>query len=86
MKNAFYFILIALFVLEIFQYLIWLFGLVGKRFDKKAKVNFTIYGDTNWITNNYNKHISQYTYCQLSQEVKYYHMLPVISKIQDLVG
>ena len=44
----------ALFVLEIFQFLIWIFGHVGRRFDKKAKINFKIYGVTKWITNNSN--------------------------------
>ena len=35
MKNAFYFTLKALFVLQIFKLLSWLFGHVAKRFDKK---------------------------------------------------
>ena len=39
-KNAFYFMLKALFVLEIFTFLSWLFGYVEKRLDKKAMVNF----------------------------------------------
>ena len=39
MKNAFYFMLKALFVLEILAFLSWLFGYAGKRLDKKAKVN-----------------------------------------------
>ena len=47
---------LALFVLEIFL----IFGLVGKRHDKKAKVIFKIYDATNWITNNYNTHIAVY--------------------------
>ena len=34
-----------------------LFGSVGKRLDKKAKVNLVIYGVTNWETNNYNIHL-----------------------------
>ena len=45
-KKAFYFILNALSVLKIFKVLFWFFfffGLVGKRFDKKAKVNFKYY-------------------------------------------
>ena len=33
---------------------------LGKQFNKKAKVNFKIYDVTNWITNNYNTHIAQY--------------------------
>ena len=48
-KNAFYFTLKALFVLEIF--LSRLFSHVEKRFDKKAKVNFKIYDVTDWTTN-----------------------------------
>ena len=42
MKNAFYLMLKALFVLEIFIFLSRIFGCVEKRFDKKAKVNFKI--------------------------------------------
>ena len=38
----------------------WLFGYVEKRLDKKAIVNFKIYGTTDWKTNNYNTHITQY--------------------------
>ena len=54
MKNAFYFILKALFVLKIFKFLSWLFGHVGKRPDWKDEVNFKIYDVTTWLTNNYN--------------------------------
>ena len=54
MKNAFYFMLKALFVLKIFTFLAWLFGHVGKRLDKKAKVNFKIYDVINRDANNYN--------------------------------
>ena len=46
MKNAFYFMLIALFVLKVFTFLSRLFGYVEKRFDKKAMVNFKIYDVT----------------------------------------
>ena len=35
-------------------------GHVGKRCDKKAKVNFKIYDVINWKTTNYNTHIAQY--------------------------
>ena len=45
MKNAFYFMLKALFVLEIFKFL-FCFGYVKKRLHKKAKVNFKIYDVT----------------------------------------
>ena len=58
MKNVFYFMLIAIFVLEIFPFLPWLFGY--NRHDEKAKVNFKIYDVTDWTINNSNKHISQY--------------------------
>ena len=60
MKNAFYFLLIALFVLKVFTILSRLFGYVEKRFDKKAMVNCKIYDVTDWTTNNYNTHIIQY--------------------------
>ena len=42
MKNAFYFILKALFVLKIFQFLSRPFGHVEKRLDYKDKFNFKI--------------------------------------------
>ena len=52
MKNTFF----TPFFLKIFTILSWLFGHIGKRLDKKAKVNFKIHGVTDWITNNYNMH------------------------------
>ena len=36
------------------------FGRVGKRLDKKVKVDFRICGVTKWEANNYNTHIVQY--------------------------
>ena len=36
------------------------FGYVGKRLDKRAKVNNKNYYVINWKTNNYNTHIAQY--------------------------
>ena len=48
-KNAFYFMLKALFILELFT-----FGYIGRRVDKKVMVNFKIYDFTNWTTNDYN--------------------------------
>ena len=61
MKNAFCFILKALFILEIFTFLRYLlFGYVEKRLDKKAMVSFKIYDVADWATNNYNIHITQY--------------------------
>ena len=50
----------ALFVLKIFKFLSWLFGCVEKQFDKKTEVNLTVHDVTDWQTNNYNAHISQY--------------------------
>ena len=58
-KNAFYFLSKALFVLKIFKFLSWLFGHVWKRLDKKNKINFKSYDVTAWLTNNCNTHIAQ---------------------------
>ena len=46
MENAFYFMRKALFVLEIFTFLSWLYGYEEKCLDKKATVNFKIYDVT----------------------------------------
>ena len=59
-NNAFYFILKALFILKIFEFLSWHFGHVEKWLDKKDKINFEIYDVTAWLTKNYNTHIAQY--------------------------
>ena len=59
MRNNFYFTLKAFFVLNIFKFLPWLFGLVAKRLAKKEKVNFKFYDVTDWLTNNCNTHIAQ---------------------------
>ena len=59
MKNSFYFMLKALFVLEIFPFFSWLFGDLEKRLDRKSKVNFKVHDDvTDWATNNYNTNIA----------------------------
>ena len=60
LKNAFYFTLKALFVLEIFKFLFWLFGHVGKLLDMKTNEKFKPYAVTNWETNNYNTHTARY--------------------------
>ena len=60
MKNSFYFMLKALFVLKIPKSLPWYFGYVKKWLDNKAKVNFEIYDVADWQTNNYTTHIAQY--------------------------
>ena len=50
----------ALSVLKIFTFLSLLLGHVGKRHDKKARVNFKIYDATGCTANNYNTHIAKY--------------------------
>ena len=67
MKNAFYFILKAFFVLKTFKYLsfdilICLFDILvmqKKRLDQKDTVNFEIDEAKAWLTNNENTHIAQ---------------------------
>ena len=59
-KNALYFMLKALSVLEIFTFLSWLFVYVEKQLDKTTMVHFKIYDVTNWEANNYNIHIALY--------------------------
>ena len=65
MKNAFYFILKALFVLKILNFCPDFFVHLGKQLDKEVQDNFKIYDVTTWETNNYNTYIAQYL-----QEVK----------------
>ena len=60
MKNAFYFMLKALFILKIFKILSCLFIYVEKRLDKKDKADFNIYDVTTWLSNNDITHIAQY--------------------------
>ena len=48
MKNTFYFTLKTPFVVKMFKFLSWLFGLVEKRLDQKDKVGFKIHGVTTW--------------------------------------
>ena len=50
-KNAFYFTSKAIFVLNIFTFLSWLFGHAAKWLDTKDKVNFEFYGIIAWLTN-----------------------------------
>ena len=59
-KNAFYFILKAIFILEIFTSFSWIFGYGKKRLDKKAMVIFKIYDVTDWTKNNHKTYITQY--------------------------
>ena len=61
MKNAFYFMLKALFILKIYNFFVpTLFSHVGKQLDQKVEVNFTIYDVTNWETKDYDTHIAKY--------------------------
>ena len=57
MKNAFYFILKANFVLKVFTFLYWLFDCVEKRLEKKAIV-VSKFMTLEWTTNNYIAHIA----------------------------
>ena len=54
MKNAFDFLLKALFVFEIFPVCPDFFRYVKKRLDKRAMVNFKSYDVTHWTGNLYN--------------------------------
>ena len=60
MKNVFYFMLKALFILKILKFLSWLFGHFGKWFDEKVEVNLKMYDNTDWKANNYYAHFNQY--------------------------
>ena len=60
MKNASYFTLKTIFVIEILTFLSGFFGYAEKRFDKKVEVYFKINDVTAWITNSYNTCIVQY--------------------------
>ena len=57
---AFYCMLKALFVSEIFTFFSWHFGYVEKRLDKKVMVNFKIHDIREYSINNYSTHISQH--------------------------
>ena len=67
MKNAFYFVSKALFVLDIFTFLSWFFGYIVRRLDNKTMVNFKIYDVTDWTTSKYNTY---YIYCPIFQDAK----------------
>ena len=58
MINTFHFILTTISVIKIFKLLSWVFWNIGKRLNYEDKVNFEIYGVTDWLTNNYNTHIA----------------------------
>ena len=50
MKNTFNFTLKFIFILKIFKFMPWLFRLIEKRLDWKAKINSKIYDVTTWLT------------------------------------
>ena len=54
MKNAFYFILKALFVLKIFTFLSYVLVMWKKQLNYKEKVNFSICDVKAWLKSNYN--------------------------------
>ena len=66
-KNAFYFILKVLSVLEIFTFLSQFFTYA----EKKAMIDFNIFDVTDWIKNNYNTHIGQYLKKKSNQTRKF---------------
>ena len=47
-KNGFYFIIKALFILKVFKFLSLIFGHVEEQFDKETKFNFELHGVTDW--------------------------------------
>ena len=57
MKLAFYVMLKALFVFEIFTFLSKVFDYIEKHLDEKYVVNFKIYDVTDWTTNIITLHI-----------------------------
>ena len=57
MKNDFYFMLKAIFVLESF---VKSFGYEENQLDKKVVINFKIYDVSDCTANNYNTHTAQY--------------------------
>ena len=85
MKNAFYFILKAHFVLRMFKVLSSFFGHVRKGVDKKAKANFKIYDVADWQANSYNTYIVQHLKSKGNQTMKFgqlieYDMRSVLHK------
>ena len=53
-KNAFYFILKALFAVKIFRFLSGLFGHAGKATRLESNVNLEVHDFTPWFRNNFN--------------------------------
>ena len=59
MKNAFYFILKAYFVLKIVKFLSWRFNHVEKTAWLDRQDYFKIHDVTTWLENNCSRHIAQ---------------------------
>ena len=55
----------ALFVLELFQFLFWIFGHAKNDF----QVNFKFCDATDWIINNYNTYIARYLKSKGNQKI-----------------
>ena len=70
MKNVSYFILKAIFVLEIFKFVSWLFSYVEKRLDVKAEVYFKIHDAIERTANTYNTYISNISRGKSNQIMK----------------
>ena len=89
-KNAPYLIVKVLFIHRIFKFLSWLFGRVGKRLDKKAKVKVKFYDVTTWLTNNYNTDIAQISRSKNNQTIKFNQLIKrkknFSSKITQKIG
>ena len=75
MKNAFYFTSKALFILKIFKFLSWLFGLISKRLDLKDQISFKFYDVTAWLTDSCNTHNAQYRVKKGNQTMKFGHLV-----------
>ena len=75
MKNAFYFTLKALLVLEIFKFLSWIFCQVVKHLDQK---------DTNskFICHHLGNKQLEHSYCPVSQEVKAIRHWSLVSQLK----
>ena len=71
MKNVFYFILKALFILKILNFCLDILGMQKKRLDQKDKVNFEIYDVAAWLTKNYNTHMLNISRIKDNQMMKF---------------
>ena len=71
MKNAFSFILKALFILKIFKLLSRLFYNAEKQVGQKDQVNFNIYEVATWEKNHYNTLLSNISRVQGNQTTKF---------------